>query len=136
MSTVLPVDLVEPVWFCSVPVPGSLLPVAANITPPRPCLSFASADRMEAFSQLGMGRHRRHVDTLSFLLLHSEEALLNQLVPQKKVTNQRTFAVALKVSELLCVGAPGSSMAVPKCTAMVRHDHAHAILVRCLWMTS
>lgn len=49
VSTVLRMDLVEAVWFCSVPVPGILLPVAANITLPGTCLSFASADRMEAF---------------------------------------------------------------------------------------
>lgn len=60
-----------------------------------------------------MVRHRRCVDLLSFLLLPFREALLNQLVPQRKVTSQRTFSVALKVSELRSVSVPPwSSMAV------------------------
>lgn len=58
-----------PVLLRSAPVPSSLLPVAANITLPRTCLYFASPNRMEALWELGMVRHRRCIDQLSFLLL-------------------------------------------------------------------
>lgn len=52
--------------FCSVPVPGSSLPVAANIAWHQTCLYFASPDRIGASWQLGLVTHRRCVDRLPF----------------------------------------------------------------------
>lgn len=106
-----------PVLFRSAPVPGSLLPVAANITLPRTCLYVASANRMEALWELGMVRHRRCVDRLSFLLLpFGRGTAESACVPKEGDT-----------SENILYGPENLRIALSVTGPMVRHGHSGSV---------